>query len=66
MGAIFVGLRPYDDKLLRQLATARGCRPQDLAGIYLERAIRRAGAPPPEEQADTDRPSASLAAAGQT
>lgn len=45
MPAIFVGLRPCDDRRLRELADARGCRPQDLAGIYLERAIRRAPVP---------------------
>jgi hypothetical protein len=45
MAAIFVGLRPCDDMRLRQLAEAKGCRPQELAGIYLERAIRRATAP---------------------
>jgi hypothetical protein len=45
MGAIVVGLRPSDDERLRQIARSRGIRPQDLAGIYLERAIRRAGAP---------------------
>jgi hypothetical protein len=48
MAAIFVGLRPCDDARLRQLAEAKGCRPQDLAGIYLERAIRRAAAPKEE------------------
>jgi hypothetical protein len=45
MAAIFVGLRPCDGARLKELAAARGCRPQDLAGIYLERAIRRATAP---------------------
>jgi hypothetical protein len=53
MGAIIVGLRPCDDKRLRQLAEAKGCRPQDLAGIYLERAIRRAG-PQRAERPTTD------------
>jgi hypothetical protein len=45
MGAVIVGLRPCDDTRLKELAAARGCRPQDLAGIYLERAIRHATAP---------------------
>jgi hypothetical protein len=45
MAAVTVGLRPCDDARLRQLAEAKGFRPQDLAGIYLERAIRRATAP---------------------
>jgi len=45
MGAIVVGLRPDDYRLLHQLAEAKGRRPQDLAGIYLEEAIRRARAP---------------------
>jgi hypothetical protein len=45
MGAVIVGLRPCDDARLKELAVAKGCRPQDLAGIYLERAIRRANAP---------------------
>jgi len=47
MGAIVVGLRPDDYKQLHQLAEAKGRRPQDLAGIYLERAIRRARVPAP-------------------
>jgi hypothetical protein len=55
MGAIIVGLRPSDDERLRRLAASKGIRPQDLAGIYLERAIRRAGAPTNEESADPDR-----------
>ncbi len=45
MGAIVVGLRPDDYRQLHQLAEAKGRRPQDLAGIYLEQAIRRAKAP---------------------
>lgn len=45
MGAIVVGLRPDDYKQLYQLAQSKGRRPQDLAGIYLERAIRRAKVP---------------------
>jgi hypothetical protein len=43
MGAIVVGLRPGDHDRLRRIAESRGYRLQDLAGIYLERAIRRAG-----------------------
>ena len=45
MGAIVVGLRPDDYKRLHQIAEYEGRRPQDLAGIYLERAIRRAVLP---------------------
>ena len=47
VGAIFVGLRPGDHERLKQLAQDAGRPPQELAGIYLERAIRRAR--PPED-----------------
>ncbi len=62
MGALIVGLRPCDDKRLRRLAEAKRCRPQDLAGIYLERAIRRAGALPAEQDAADPRPTAAVEA----
>ncbi len=52
MGAIVVGLRPSDDERLRQLARSKGVRVQDLAGIYLERAIRRAGGSASDRPAD--------------
>jgi len=45
MGVIIVGLRPDDYRQLHRLAKDKGRRPQDLAGIYLERAVRRATAP---------------------
>ena len=45
MGAIFVGLRPGDHKRLKELAQVQGRPPQELAGIYLERAIRRVRMP---------------------
>jgi hypothetical protein len=60
MGAIIVGLRPCDDERLRRLAEAKGCRPQDLAGIYLERAIRRAGALPARPATHDHRPSVAV------
>jgi len=62
MGALIVGLRPCDDARLRRLAEAKGCRPQDLAGIYLERAIRRSGAPSPDESTTDTRPAAAVEA----
>jgi hypothetical protein len=55
MGAIFVGLRPGDHKRLKELAQLQGRPPQELAGIYLERAIRRVRMPA-EVPAPTDRP----------
>jgi len=55
MGAIVVGLRPDDYKRLQQLAELKGQRPQDLAGIYLEQAIRRVKAPAIGQSPD-DRP----------
>jgi hypothetical protein len=45
VGAIVVGLRPGDHKRLKQLAEVQGRPPQELAGIYLERAIRRVRVP---------------------
>jgi hypothetical protein len=45
VGAIVVGLRPGDHKRLKELAEVQGRPPQELAGIYLERAIRRVRAP---------------------
>ena len=42
MAAIIIGLRPGDHRLLKELAEARGRPPQELAGIFLEQAIRRA------------------------
>ena len=63
MGAIVVGLRPSDNERLQQLARSKGIRPQDLAGIYLERAIRRASVPPSEQATAPDPgPSAALEA----
>jgi hypothetical protein len=45
MGAIVIGLRPGDHKRLEELAQVQGRPPQELAGIYLERAIRRGRTP---------------------
>ena len=63
MGAIVVGLRPGDHKRLRELVEVQGRPPQELAGIYLERAIRRvrlpadgAGAPPTDDRLTTAAP----------
>ena len=63
MGALIVGLRPCDDARLRRLVEAKGCRPQDLAGIYLERAIRHAGGAPSDQPATDTRPAAAVEAA---
>jgi len=52
VGVIIVGLRPDDYRQLHQLAKDKGRRPQDLAGIYLEQAIRRAKAPAADRPAD--------------
>lgn len=45
MAVVMVGLRPHDHQKLRELAKAKGCREQDMAGMLLEEAIRRAAAP---------------------
>jgi hypothetical protein len=42
MGAIVVGLRPGDHKRLKELAELQGRPPGEVAGIYLEQAIRQA------------------------
>ena len=55
MGAIVVSLRPDDYKQLHQLAQAKGRRPQDLTGIYLEQAIRRAKPPAAADRPTTDQ-----------
>ena len=41
MGAVIIGLRPGDHKLLDHLAELRGRQPKEVAGILLEEAIRR-------------------------
>ena len=47
MGAIVVGLRPGDHKELNQIAERIGRPAKELAGIYLEEAIRRESSPRP-------------------
>ena len=42
MAAIIVGLRPRDHEDLKRLAERVGRPAKELAGIYLEEAIRRA------------------------
>ena len=44
MPAIVLGLRPGDKKLLERQAEEAGRPSKELAGIYLEQAIRRAEA----------------------
>ncbi|MFN8636162.1 MAG: hypothetical protein U0893_20115 [Chloroflexota bacterium] len=41
MGAIVVGLRPGDHEELKRLAAHAGRPAKELAGIFLEEAIRR-------------------------
>jgi hypothetical protein len=53
VGAIVVGLRPGDHKRLKELAKVQGRPPQELAGIYLERAIRRVRVPATTPALDT-------------
>jgi hypothetical protein len=51
MGAIVVGLRPGDHKRLKELAELQGRPPTEVAGIYLEQAIReRADAQPADDE----------------
>ena len=69
VGAIFVGLRPGDHKRLKELAEVQGRPPQELAGIYLERAIRRvrmpaAGSPPASPARTTDPTTAAAGSRG--
>ncbi len=61
MGAIIVGLRPGDHARLKQLAERQGRPPTEVAGIYLERAIRRARAPTDtQSEAPTGHPDSDL------
>jgi hypothetical protein len=51
MGAIVVGLRPGDHKRLKELAELQGRPPGEVAGIYLEQAIRQVDVPPSDRPA---------------
>jgi hypothetical protein len=52
MGAIVVGLRPGDHRRLKELAELQGRPPGEVAGIYLEQAIRQVNAPATERPAE--------------